>query len=85
MAKEEDDFSAEFGRCCDREPEPEFMVNGRFPRSIHEPRRAGRTKKWRLAATKDWNLGDYRAIARMEDAEAPILVLGIGRGREIYL
>lgn len=49
------------------------------PRSIGQPLKGDRFGEfWR------YRIGDYRAIARIEDAAALILVLRIGHGREVY-
>jgi mRNA interferase RelE/StbE len=49
------------------------------PRSTGQPLKGERFGEfWR------YRIGDYRVIARIEDAEARILVLRIGHRREIY-
>lgn len=49
------------------------------PRSIGQALRGERFGEfWR------YRIGDYRVIARSEDAEARILVLRIGHRREVY-
>lgn len=52
---------------------------------LEDPRSIGQALKGdRLGEFWRYRIGDYRVIARIEDAEARILVLRIGHRREIY-
>ena len=52
---------------------------------LQDPRSIGQALKGdRFGEFWRYRIGDYRAIARIEDAEARILVLRIGHRREIY-
>jgi mRNA interferase RelE/StbE len=53
--------------------------------SLEDPRSIGQALKGdRFGEFRRYRIGDYRAIARIEDAEARILVLRIGHRREVY-
>jgi mRNA interferase RelE/StbE len=52
---------------------------------LEDPRSIGQALKGdRFGELWRYRIGDYRAIARIEDVEARILVLRIGHRREIY-
>jgi mRNA interferase RelE/StbE len=52
---------------------------------LEDPRSIGQALKGdRFGEFWRYRIGDYRAIARIEDAEARIIVLRIGHRREIY-
>jgi len=48
------------------------------PRSLGAPLTGEHSGYWR------WRIGDYRVIARIEDARVVILVVRVGRRREVY-
>ena len=48
------------------------------PRSLGAPLTGEHSGYWR------WRIGDYRVIARIEDARVVILVVRIGHRREVY-
>jgi mRNA interferase RelE/StbE len=52
---------------------------------LDDPRALGQALKGdRFGEFWRYRIGDYRAIARIEDVEARVLVLRIGHRREIY-
>ncbi len=48
------------------------------PRSLGAPLTGDHAGYWR------WRIGDYRVIARIEDARVLILVVRVGHRREVY-
>lgn len=48
------------------------------PRELGAPLKGGHEGYWR------WRIGDYRVIARIEDARVTILVVRVAHRREVY-
>lgn len=48
------------------------------PRQLGEPLVGDRAGLWR------WRVGDYRIIARIEDARVLILIVRVGHRRDVY-
>jgi mRNA interferase RelE/StbE len=51
---------------------------------IEDPRSIGEALAGKLSPFWKYRVGDYRLIARLEDAQVYILILQIGHRREIY-
>ena len=81
----------EFERAAARELDKlDPQAAGRIPRFLgdrvaHAPRSIGHALKGeRFGEFWRYRIGDYHVIARIEDAEALILVLRVGHRREVY-
>lgn len=48
------------------------------PRQLGAPLKGGHAGYWR------WRIGDYRVIARIEDARVTILIVRVAHRREMY-
>src|SRR5690242_20318894 len=79
----------EFERAAEREfrapdgPARSFLLRDRVA-SAPNPRIVGQPLKGRYQGLWKYRIGDYRLIARIEDAAALIVVARVGNRRDIY-
>jgi mRNA interferase RelE/StbE len=52
--------------------------------TLDDPRTLGSALTGDLASLWRWRIGDYRVIARIEDARIAILVVRVAHRREVY-
>lgn len=52
--------------------------------TLDDPRRLGAALKGEDSGYWRWRIGDYRVVARIEDARITILVVRPGHRREVY-
>ncbi len=52
--------------------------------ALDDPRSLGAALRGEHAGYWRWRIGDYRVVARIEDARITILIVRVGHRREVY-